>query len=85
LVKLPRRIQFGINFENAYVRLFVPMRNTGEISMGKRIGTVSDEARHLLIKSWHPSRMKTGLRNHRIGKKVTVVLVPSSAETRERG
>jgi hypothetical protein len=43
----------------------------------------SDWVTALPIKSWHPSRMKTGLKNHSIGKKVTVVHLPSSAEPRQ--
>ena len=56
--------------------------------MRKRLGTVSggtsrlsnDQATALYIKPWRPSQMKTGLRNHAIGKKVSVVALPASAE-----
>ena len=49
--------------------------------MRKRGGKVSDEAEQLPkeqtmpphIKSWQPSRIQTGLRNHPIGRKVSVV------------
>jgi hypothetical protein len=46
--------------------------------MGKRIVTAKD----LHIKSWNPSRIKTGWKNHPIGKKITVVLLPTPAEPR---
>ena len=43
----------------------------------------SDWVTALPIKSWRPSRMKTGLKNHPIGKKVTVVRLPSSLAPRQ--
>jgi hypothetical protein len=30
------------------------------------------------IKAWRPSRLKTGLRNHSIGRKVSIITGPSS-------
>jgi hypothetical protein len=52
--------------------------------MGKRLRTDANERKGgrqskdveqppvLPIKTWHPSRLKTGLRNHSIGRKVPI-------------
>jgi hypothetical protein len=58
--------------------LSVPICIKTGIGMRKDSGTVSGGARQVPkdqamlphIKSWHPSRMKTGIRNRLIGKKV---------------
>ena len=63
-------------------RLSAPICIKRGIGMREDSGIVSGEARQVLkdqamlphIKSWHPSRMKTGIRNRLIGKKVSVPL-----------
>jgi len=57
----------------------------GGISMRKRLGTVTGETRNLPIekapapnvKTWRPSGLKTGLKNYLIGKKVSLVVLPT--------
>jgi hypothetical protein len=41
-----------------------------EVPQGRRLPNAQATVPH--IKTWHPSRMKTGLRNHLIGKKVSL-------------
>src|SRR5271166_374417 len=64
-----------------------PSPSIDSIPTSKRLGTLASEgikmlqARDLLndqvtvqpLKVWHPSRLKTGLRNHPIGRKVSII------------
>jgi hypothetical protein len=59
------------------------MRKDSGTGSGEPKALPGDRAPVLPIKPWQPSPMKTGLRNHPVGKKVSVVVRQRARELKE--